>query len=569
MTLGTLNSRLVPNPIPQPPYVPPTKKDCDILFQPMFDEFFNPPPSVISPVPVAFAPRPIDPTSVEESPKTPHFHDDPLHETLLEDSTSQGSSSNVRSSHTPLELLGKWTKNNPFANVIGDPSRSVSTRKQVKTNAMWCYFEAFLTLVETKDISKLQDILRVTAAQLQLLSDYFCWKDYADREGIKIDWRTRILTKIRFNTSRECKDQETGLREPVKRNVTVETTETKALVAQDGLGSSSSDSEVLIKKVRDNALTELRNKFEKAEKERVNLKLTLEKFGNSSKNLSKLLEIQVSGKFKTGVGFDSQVVDSQVFDSQENARYKTSEGYHTIPPPYIGNFMHPKYDLVLADEEEYVFSESVTSIPNVTTSKAKTSMSKPKSVVEPLIEDWISNSEDDNETEFKSEQRKPSFAKIEFLKSNEHVKTPRDSIKKIMDKCKIGLGYNAIPPPYIENFIPPKHDLVYPSLDDFVEVNEYASESVVKKPTVETNEPKTTRKEDGALIIEDWVSESEEEDVPKIKTVEMFNKPSFAKINFVKFTKQVKSPRNTSVDKNRQNIPNPRGNKRNWNQHMS
>ncbi|GKC56552.1 hypothetical protein Tco_1084150 [Tanacetum coccineum] len=49
----------------------------------------------------------------------------------------------------------------------------------------------------------------------------------------------------------------------------------------------------------------------------------------------------------------------------------------------------------------------------------------------------------------------------------------------------------------------------------------------------------------------------------------MFNKPSFAKINFVKSTKQVKSPRNTSVDKNRQNTPSPRGNKRNWNQQMS
>ncbi|GJV55971.1 retrovirus-related pol polyprotein from transposon TNT 1-94 [Tanacetum coccineum] len=42
---------------------------------------------------------------VEESPKTPHFHDDPLHETLYEDSTSQGSSSNVWPSHTPFELL--------------------------------------------------------------------------------------------------------------------------------------------------------------------------------------------------------------------------------------------------------------------------------------------------------------------------------------------------------------------------------------------------------------------------------------------------------------------------------
>ncbi|GJT74720.1 hypothetical protein Tco_1041445 [Tanacetum coccineum] len=77
------------------------------------------------------------------------------------------------------------------------------------------------------------------------------------------------------------------------------------------------------------------------------------------------------------------------------------------------------------------------------------------------------------------------------------------------------------------------------------------------------------RKENGSLIIKDWVSDSDEENVPKVKTVEMFNKPSFAKINFVKSTEQVKSPRKTSVDKNRQNTPSPRGNKRNWNQQMS
>ncbi|GKB80023.1 ribonuclease H-like domain-containing protein, partial [Tanacetum coccineum] len=187
-------------------------------------------------------------------------------------------------------------------------------------------------------------------------------------------------------------------------------------------------------KLRDNAQTELRKKFEKAEKERDDLKLTLEKFKNSSKNLSKLLEIQVSDKFKTGVGFDSQVVDSHVFDSQENDRYKTSKRYHVVPPPYIGNFMPPKYDLVLVDKGEYVFSESVTSIPDVTTSKAKTSVSRPKSVGEPLIEDWISDSDDENETEFKSKQRKPSFAKTEFVKSNEHVKTPKESVKKVENK---------------------------------------------------------------------------------------------------------------------------------------
>ncbi|GJV56942.1 ribonuclease H-like domain-containing protein, partial [Tanacetum coccineum] len=269
--------------------------------------------------------------------------------------------------------------------------------------------------------------------------------------------------------ARECRGpRENRNREPVRRNVTVKTIETKALVAQDGLeydwsdqaeegptnfalmaytsscssSSSSSDSEVstcskaclksyetlkehydnlkkdfnksqlsvgtykaglesvkarldvykknevvfeedikILKldiKLRDNALTELRKKFEKAKKERDDLKLTLEKFDS-----------QV---------VDSHVFDSHVFDSQEND------------------------------------SESVTSIPDVATSEAKTNVSKPKSVGEPLIEDWISDGEDENETKFKSKQRKPSFTKIEFVKSNEHVKTTSESVKKVENK---------------------------------------------------------------------------------------------------------------------------------------
>ncbi|GJU13136.1 ribonuclease H-like domain-containing protein [Tanacetum coccineum] len=70
---------------------------------------------------------------------------------------------------------------------------------------------------------------------------------------------------------------------------------------------------------------------------------------------------------------------------------------------------------------------------------------------------------------------------------------------EIIDKCKTGLGYNVIPPLYTGNFMPLKSNLVYPSLDDFMEVNE----SVVEKPTVETNEPKNARKENGAPIIDD------------------------------------------------------------------
>ncbi|GJR59474.1 retrovirus-related pol polyprotein from transposon TNT 1-94 [Tanacetum coccineum] len=89
---------LMPNHIPQPPYVPPTKNDWDILFQLMFDKFFNPPSSVVFPVPVAAAPRPIDPTGSPMS--TSIYQDAPS-----TNSTSQGSSSNVRPSHTQLDLL--------------------------------------------------------------------------------------------------------------------------------------------------------------------------------------------------------------------------------------------------------------------------------------------------------------------------------------------------------------------------------------------------------------------------------------------------------------------------------
>ncbi|GJU88271.1 hypothetical protein Tco_1300694 [Tanacetum coccineum] len=154
--------------------------------------------------------------------------------------------------------------------------------------------------------------------------------------------------------------------------------------------------------LRDNALTKHRKKFDKTEKERDDLKLTLEKFENSSKNLSKLLDSQICYKFKSSVGYDSQVFDSQVFDSQVNDRYKTCEGYHVVPPPYTGNFMPLKHDLVLANKDEYVFSESATSVPSAATSDVKTSMSKPKSVSEPLIKDWISDNENENETESKS-----------------------------------------------------------------------------------------------------------------------------------------------------------------------
>ncbi|GJS38098.1 hypothetical protein Tco_0536480 [Tanacetum coccineum] len=58
-------------------------------------------------------------------------------------------------------------------------------------------------------------------------------------------------------------------------------------------------------KLRDTALVEKKKKLEKAEKERDELKLTLEKFQNLSKSLNKLLESQVIDKFKTGLGYNA------------------------------------------------------------------------------------------------------------------------------------------------------------------------------------------------------------------------------------------------------------------------
>ncbi|GJT37047.1 hypothetical protein Tco_0936912 [Tanacetum coccineum] len=80
---------------------------------------------------------------------------------------------------------------------------------------------------------------------------------------------------------------------------------------------------------------------------------------------------------------------------------------------------------------------------------------------------------------------------------------------QIVDKCKTGLGYNAVPPPYTVNFMPPKLDFSFSSLEEFV--NEpIVSEPIVKKPVVENSEAKASeaklkavRKNNGAPIIED------------------------------------------------------------------
>ncbi|GJY02975.1 hypothetical protein Tco_0361127 [Tanacetum coccineum] len=135
---------------------------------------------------------------------------------------------------------------------------------------------------------------------------------------------------------------------------------------------------------------------------------------------------------------------------------------------------------------------------------------------------------------------------IKVLKCEIHLR--EIAITEIVDTCKISLGYNAIPPPYTRNFMPLKPDLSFSGLEEFI------SKPIVIKHVAENSEakaseanPKVVRKNNGALIIEDWVSDNKEDDVPQAKIEKKTFKPSFAKIEFVKPKQQEKTARKTSI----------------------
>ncbi|GJZ58164.1 retrovirus-related pol polyprotein from transposon TNT 1-94 [Tanacetum coccineum] len=67
MTPATPSSRLIPNPPPPALFVPLLRHEWDLVFQPVFDEFFSPPASVASLVPVEEAPAPVESTGLPSS----------------------------------------------------------------------------------------------------------------------------------------------------------------------------------------------------------------------------------------------------------------------------------------------------------------------------------------------------------------------------------------------------------------------------------------------------------------------------------------------------------------------
>ncbi|GKD26380.1 hypothetical protein Tco_1232594 [Tanacetum coccineum] len=155
-----------------------------------------------------------------------------------------------------------------------------------------------------------------------------------------------------------------------------------AITSSKYSSSASSDTEPLKKKKRF-----LRKKED--------LKAKLKKFENSSKNLTKLLDSQISPKVKIGLGYGKEEtvcdvsesdVSETVFDtstsdkekSQTYDRFKKVEGFHVVPHPLSGNFIPPKADLSFAVLDDSVYTS--TAVTKYAPKSNEVSVETPKEV---------------------------------------------------------------------------------------------------------------------------------------------------------------------------------------------
>nr|GEU37809.1 integrase, catalytic region, zinc finger, CCHC-type, peptidase aspartic, catalytic [Tanacetum cinerariifolium] len=149
MTPATLSSGLNPNPSLSAPFVPPSRHEWDLVFQPVFDKFFSHLASVASPIPIEEAPALVESTSSPFS--TTVNQDTPSPKTIFKESSSSDVISTTVHSDTPIsEHLSKWTKDHPLQDIISDPFKLVFTRLQLHEQALFCYNDAFLTSVKPK-----------------------------------------------------------------------------------------------------------------------------------------------------------------------------------------------------------------------------------------------------------------------------------------------------------------------------------------------------------------------------------------------------------------------------------
>ncbi|GJV61865.1 ribonuclease H-like domain-containing protein [Tanacetum coccineum] len=185
-------------------------------------------------------------------------------------------------------------------------------------------------------------------------------------------------------------------------------------------------------KCREIKINNLNLELEKVVKERDELKLKIEKWEGSSKNLTKILNSQMSTHDKNRLGFGTQMdnlsnkskTDSEnsltifkVRSSDEestlaNNRFTKANEYHVVPPLITGNPLTSRADISFARLDEYTFrnktieSKTTETNKNVGTTN-ETTIAKPTSVNktvvskskinkdEVIIKDWTSDDEDD------------------------------------------------------------------------------------------------------------------------------------------------------------------------------
>nr|GEV93910.1 integrase, catalytic region, zinc finger, CCHC-type, peptidase aspartic, catalytic [Tanacetum cinerariifolium] len=74
----------------------------------------------------------------------------------------------------PHNHLRKWSNNQPMDNIIGNPSRPISTRKQLAIDALWCFYNSILSKVKPKNFKTV-----MTEA---------CWFEAMQEEIHEFDW---------------------------------------------------------------------------------------------------------------------------------------------------------------------------------------------------------------------------------------------------------------------------------------------------------------------------------------------------------------------------------------------
>ncbi|GJT47792.1 integrase, catalytic region, zinc finger, CCHC-type containing protein [Tanacetum coccineum] len=168
----------------------PSQQELDLLFGPLYDEFFNDGTSRVnkSSSPIDnFAPQDthpstnIHPTSEPSTPTNVHAEENndnqaeftnpfctPVQENVESSSRNIGNS-NVHNFNQPQDSEYRWTKDHPLTQVRGNPSKPVQTRRQLATDPEMYMFALTMSIVEPKNIKEaMADSAWIEAMQEEL-----------------------------------------------------------------------------------------------------------------------------------------------------------------------------------------------------------------------------------------------------------------------------------------------------------------------------------------------------------------------------------------------------------------